>query len=81
MDNTTHSIALDLLYLLPSECARIESDVPLPTELAQAGDLYEEDLPHSVMLSAEYDMWVTKWKQQHEASADIPNKLVDALHS
>ena len=59
----------------------VESDCILPTELAQAADLYKEDLPHSVMLSTEYNMWVTKWKQQHAANADIPNKLVDALHS
>ena len=26
-------------------------------------------------------MWVTKWKQQQAASTEIPNKLVDALHS
>ncbi len=33
------------------------------------------------MLSTEYNMWVTKWKGQHVASADIPKTLVDALHS
>ena len=33
------------------------------------------------MLSAEYNMWVMRWKQQHAARADIPNTLVDALHS
>ena len=81
VDNPAHSIALGLLHLLPSECVRVESDGILPTELAQAADLYKEDLPHSVMLSTEYSIWVTKWKQQHAASADIPNKLVDALHS
>ena len=76
VDNPAHSIALGLLHLLPSE-----NDGTLPTELVQAADLYSEDLPHSVMLSTEYSMWVTKWKQQHEASAEIPTKLVDALHS
>ena len=81
VDNPAHSIALGLLCLLPSECIRLESGRTLPTELAQAADLYTEDLPHSVMLSTEYNMWVTKWKQQHAASADVPNKLVDALHS
>ena len=81
VDNPAHSIALGPLYLLSSECVRVENDVTLPTELAQAADLYKEDLPHSVMLSTEYNMWVTKWKQQHEASADILNKLADALHS
>ena len=81
VDNPAHSIALGLLYLLPSKCVHVESDGILPTELAQASVLYKDDLPHSVMLSTEYNMWVTKWKQQHAASADIPNKLVDALHS
>ena len=81
VDNPAHSIALGLLHLLPSECVRVESDGILPTELAQAADLYKEDLPHSVMLSTEYNMWVTKWKQQQAASTEIPNKLVDALHS
>ena len=81
VDNPAHSIALGLLYLLPSKCVCVESDCILPTEFAQAADLYKEDLPHSVILSTEYNMWVTKWKQQHAANADIPNKLVDALHS
>ena len=82
-NNPAHSIALGLLCLLPSECVRVQSDGTLPTELAQAADLYKEDLPHSVMLSTEYNLWVTKWKQHAAAtaSADIPNKLVDALHS
>ena len=79
--NPAHSIALGLLYLLPSKCIHVESEGILPTELAHAADLYKEDLPHSVMLSTEYNMWVLKWKQQNEASADIPNKLVDALNS
>ena len=81
VDNPAHSIARGLLCLLPSECIRLESGGTLPTELAQAADLYTDDLPHSVMLPTEYNMWVTKWNQQHAASADIPNKLVDALHS
>ena len=81
VNNPAHSIALGLLYLLLSECVRVESDCILPTELAQAADLYKDDLPHSVMLSTEYNMWVAKWKQQHAISAEIPNKLVDALQS
>lgn len=57
------------------------SDGIPPSELAQAADLYKEDLPHSAMLSTEYNMWVMRWKQQHAARADIPNTLVDASHS
>ena len=56
VDNPAHSIALGLLYLLPSKCVCVESDCILPTELAQAADLYKEDLPHSVMLSTEYNV-------------------------
>lgn len=81
VDNPSHSIALDLLCILPSECVHCESNGTLPTELVQAADLYTQDLPHSVMVSTEYSMWVTKWKLQHAANADVPNKLVDALHS
>lgn len=35
------------------------------------------------MLSTEYSMWVMvmKWKQELEVGGNIPNKLVDALHS
>ena len=69
VNNPSHSIALGLLRLLPSECIRVESDGTLPTELAQAADLYTADLPHSVMLSTEFSMWVTKWKLQHAANA------------
>ena len=81
VDNPSHSIALGLLCLLPSECVHCESNGTLPTELVQAADLYTQDLPHSVMVSTEYSMWVTKWKLQHAANADVPNKLVDTLHS
>ena len=81
VNNPSHSIALGLLRLLLSECIQAESDCTLPTELAQAADLYTVDLPHPLMLSTEYSMWVTKWKLQHAAKADVPNKLVDALHS
>ena len=56
VDNPAHSIACGLLYLLPSECVHVECDGILPIELAQVADLYKEDLPHSVMLSTEYNM-------------------------
>ena len=78
VDNPAHSIALGLL---PCECVRVESGDILPSELAQAADLYKEDLPHSAMLSTEYNMWVMRWKQQQAAKANIPNTLVDALRS
>ena len=54
VNNPAHSNALGLLYLLPRKCVRVESDGILPTELAP--DLYQEDIPHSVMLSTEYNV-------------------------
>ena len=54
VDNPAHSTALSLLYLLPSKCIHLESGGTLQTELAQAANLYTEDLPHSVMLSTKY---------------------------
>ena len=62
-------------------CWCIDSNGVLPPELILAADLYKDDLPHSTMLSTEYNVWVMKWKQQQSASADIPSKFVDALHS
>ena len=64
-------IALGLLYLLPSEAS-------LPVELAQAAEFFKDDLPHSVMLTTEYGMWIRKWKE-HDTHVDVPSKLVDAL--
>ena len=44
-----------------------------------AVEIYRDDLPHSVMLSTEYGMWIRKWKQHNRS--EIPNKLVDALQA
>ena len=79
-NNPSLSISLGLLYLLPSECIQLESEASLPTELAQAAEFYQDDLPHSVMLPTEYGMWIRKWKK-HNRPADIPDKLVDVLRS
>ena len=76
VDNPAHNIVLGLLYLLPSECINEDS---VPKELAQAVELYKDDLPHSVMLSTEYSAWIKKWKQSNKS--DLPNKLVDSLHA
>ena len=48
----------------------------MPHNLAQAVTFYDQDLPHAVMVSTKYRMWVRKWKQH---SSDVPKKLVDAL--
>ena len=78
VENPAYSIALGLLYLLPTECVRIEIYDNLPTEFAQAANLYKDDMPHSIMLSTEYSMWVRKWKQHVDdvPTSNIPNKLV-----
>ena len=76
VDNPAHDIVLDLLYLLPSECINKDS---VPKELAQAVELYKDNLPHSVILSTEYSAWIRKWKQSNKS--DLPNKLVDSLHA
>ena len=67
-------------YLIPSECIQLETEASLPKELVQAVEFFKDDLPHSVMLSTEYGMWIRKWKE-HDRPADIPSKLVDALQS
>ena len=76
IDNSCCS--LGLLHLLPIQCLTAEPDVLLPEELVQAAEFYNEDLPHSVMLSTEYKFWVRKW-QQH--GLEVPKKLVDAFKS
>lgn len=59
VDNSAHDIILGLLYFLPSECINEDG---LPKDIAQAVELYKNDLPHSVM-STEYTAWIRKWKQ------------------
>ena len=79
VDNPAHDIALGLLYLLPSECINVKQEDSLPKELAQAAEVYKDDLPHSMMLSTEYSTWIRKWKQQNKS--EFPNRLVDALQA
>ena len=50
----------------------------VPAILSEAVTFYSEYLPHPVMFSTEYRMWVRKWKQ-HES--DIPSKMIDALQA
>ena len=79
---TIQLILLLLAFFIFSQvCVCVDNDGILPTELAQAADMYKEDLPHPVMLCTEYNMWVMKWKQQHTDSTDITNKLVDTFNS
>ena len=71
--NPTHSIGL--LQLLPSQFSNAASDESvIPETLSEAATFYADDLPHVVMLSAEYRMWVSKWKQ---TGSNSPAKLID----
>ena len=55
---TIKLILLLLAFFIFSQmrCVCVDNDGILPIELAQAADMYKEDLPHPVMLSTEYNM-------------------------
>ncbi len=59
LDCSTHGNGL--LNLLPTSCIGQEATQKVPMELAQSVQFYKSDLPHSVMFSIEYRMWVRKW--------------------
>ena len=58
VNNISHSIATGLLHLVPSECMCLGDDVGVPEDLIKAVDLFEDDLPHPVMFTTEYGLWV-----------------------
>ena len=69
-------------YLLPSECAKLEDDVTLPSELAEAVSTYDMDMPNPSMISIEYSDWVRKWKgvpSSTNTSSDLPDRLIDSF--
>ena len=80
LNNPSHKIALGLLYLLPNECASLEDcdHDSIPLELAEAVDLYRDDMTHAVMFPTEYGLWVCKWKA-HQSESTRPNKLIDVF--
>ena len=51
VNNPSHRIAVGLIHLLPSECIKLGDDIMVPDDLTKAADLFEGDLPHSVMLN------------------------------
>ena len=53
-------------------------DVGVPEDLIKAVDLFEDDLPHPVMFTTEYGLWVRKWKER-SMSHSVPDTLVGAL--
>ena len=63
VNNPSHSIAIGLLHLVPSECMCLGDDVCLPEDLIKAVNLFEDDLPHPVIFTTEYGLWVRKWKE------------------
>ena len=66
VNNPSLSVALGLLYLVPSECVLLGNVGGIPEDLAKAVDLFESDLPHAVMLTTEYSSWVREWKVQQQ---------------
>ena len=73
----TPPYGIGLLHLLPSAC-REATDANIPAILSEAVAFYSEDLPHPVIFSTEYRMWVRKWK---ETDSDVSSKMVDALQA
>uniref|UniRef100_A0A1X7V231 Uncharacterized protein n=1 Tax=Amphimedon queenslandica TaxID=400682 RepID=A0A1X7V231_AMPQE len=49
-----------LLYLLPREFIILDKSNSYPVELAEAADLYKDDLPHPLMTKIEYNLWSVK---------------------
>ena len=78
IDNPAQWITLGLLSLLPQSCTSEITD-ELPAELTQVVDYYSDDVPHPLLISTEYEMWVKKWKQQRNSGNELPNKLVNVL--
>ena len=53
--NNSNEIVMGLLYLVPSECVRLDDLSDVPQQLTDAVQLFSDDLPHSVMFSVEYN--------------------------
>ena len=74
---------LGLLHLLPSQCCKSDehpdssskggNELVIPESLVQAVNFYQNDIPHEVMFSTEYLVWVNKWR---DSENDAPTKLV-----
>ena len=60
VSNPSHSIAIGLFHLLPSECVYLGDDVGMPEDLTTVVDLFEDDLPHPVMFMTKYVCFVGK---------------------
>ena len=75
---------LGLLQLLPSQCCDSDEhpnhnsngygEEIIPESLAEAVKFYQNDIPHEIMFSTEYQMWVRKWRDN---GSNAPTKLVD----
>ena len=50
VNNPSLSVALGLLYLVPSECVHLGFVGSIPEDLAKAAELFKSDLPHGMML-------------------------------
>ena len=73
----THlSVALGLLYLVPSQYVPLGFVGSIPEDLAKAIELFNSDLPNAIMLETEYGSWV---KECEECLTTVPDTLVSAL--
>ena len=54
---------------IPEELTRV-------VDCTRAVDLYKGDLPHAVMITTEYSLWMRKWK---ECISAVPETLMEAV--
>ena len=64
-----HFVALDCYTFY-----QVNDELAISESLVQAVNFYQNDIPHEVMFSTEYHMWVNKWR---DSENDAPTKLVD----
>ena len=76
VNNPSYGIAVGLLYLIPNECINLKEEIGVPEDLAGAVDEFKDDLPHAVLFTTEYGLWVRKWK---ECTTALPDTLIGAL--
>ena len=76
VNNPSQDIVTGMLYLVPSECVKLDDESGVPKQLTEAVKLFSDDLPHAVMFPIEYDSWVREWK---ECSTSVPDTLADTL--
>ena len=76
VNNPSYDIAVGLLYLIPNECINLGEEIGVPEDLVRAVDEFKDDLPHVVLFTTEYGLWVRKWK---ECTTALPDTLIGAI--